>query len=230
MLDVAVDKGAIHNNPLIGRRGLKAPDRPRKPKLPESSTLEAVFTEIESVGGRGVEAAIFCRFLAYTGCRRGEAARVRWNDVDTARGIIRVAGTKTEAAEREVPIIPAAKTLLERIEERRKASATIAIDGEPYVDPASAVLAVKEAQKSLTRACEKVGCPRLTHHDLRDAFATACVEAGVDVPTVAAWLGHADGGALLMKTYAHHRRAHSVTQAAKVLFLPALSDESERAT
>jgi integrase len=58
----------------------------------------------------------------------------------------------------------------------------------------------------------------LTHHDLRDAFATLSIEAGVDVPTVAAWLGHADGGALLMKTYAHHRRAHSLAQAAKVTF------------
>jgi len=55
-------------------------------------------------------------------------------------------------------------------------------------------------------------------HDLRDAFATAAIEAGVDIPTVAAWLGHADGGALLMKVYAHHRRAHSVSQAAKVVF------------
>ena len=59
---------------------------------------------------------------------------------------------------------------------------------------------------------------RLTHHDLRDAFATLAIEAGVDIPTVAAWLGHADGGALLMKVYTHHRRAHSVAQAAKVKF------------
>lgn len=218
MLDVAVEQGTIHNNPLVGKRGLKAPDRPHKPKLPEASTLEAIFAEIERIGGRGVEAAIFCRFLAYTGCRQREAGAIRWRDVDDDRGIIRVAGTKTEAATREVPIIPAARELLNRITERRKQSATIAIDSEPYIDPSSPVLAVKEAQKSLTRACEAVGSPRLTHHDLRDAFATACIEAGVDIPTVAAWLGHADGGALLMKTYAHHRRAHSVTQAAKVTF------------
>ncbi len=35
--------------------------------------------------------------------------------------------------------------------------------------------------------------------------------------SVTAWLGHADGGALLMRVYAHHRRAHSIAQAAKVL-------------
>jgi hypothetical protein len=52
---------------------------------------------------------------------------------------------------------------------------------------------------------------------LHDAFGTSAIEAGVDIPTVAAWLGHADGGALLMRVCAHHRRAHSVARAAKVL-------------
>jgi integrase len=67
-------------------------------------------------------------------------------------------------------------------------------------------------------ACRKLGVEALNHHDLRDAFATAAIEAGVDIPTVAAWLGHADGGALLMRVYAHHRRPHSLAQAAKVQF------------
>ena len=165
-----------------------------------------------------VEIADFCRFLAFTGCRKGEAAGVRWQDVDTVRGIIRVRGTKTEAATREVPLSKSTRELLERILARRQKAAEVAIDGKPYIDPASPVLAVNEAQLSLDRACAKVGSPRLTHHDLRDAFATTCIEAGVDIPTVAAWLGHADGGALLMKTYAHHRRPHSIAQMEKVNF------------
>jgi hypothetical protein len=71
-------------------------------------------------------------------------------------------------------------------------AATVAVDGVPHVDPKGKVLAVGEARKSLARACEELGVERLTHHDLRDAFATAAIEAGVDIPTVAAWLGHAD--------------------------------------
>ena len=51
-----------------------------------------------------------------------------------------------------------------------------------------------------------------------NGHAGGVLAAGVDIPTVAAWLGHADGGALLMRVYAHHRRAHSVSQAAKVVF------------
>ena len=218
MLDDAVDRGAISANPLAGRRGLKAKDKPHKPKLPEQADLMKVFAEIESVGGKGVPAAEFCRFLALTGCRKGEAAAVLWQDVDLARGVIRVAGTKTDAAKREVPLIPPARSLIEHIRARQEKAAMTTRDGKLYIDPTSRVLGVGEAQKGLTRACAAVGVPRLTHHDLRDAFATACIEAGVDIPTVAAWMGHADGGALLMRVYAHHRRAHSIAQASKVTF------------
>lgn len=218
MLDIAVDRGGLHANVLAGRRGIKAPDKPRKPELPEVAKLRELFAEIERVGGRAIEAADFCRFLAFTGCRQNEAASVTWADVDLVRGILRIRGTKTEAAAREVPIIPPARQLLERLHEKRKKSARLAVNGEPFVDPASRVVGVTEAGKSLARACAVVGTPRLTHHDLRDAFATQAIESGVDIPTVAGWLGHADGGALLMRVYAHHRRAHSVAQAAKVSF------------
>ncbi|MBM3852032.1 MAG: hypothetical protein FJ399_02635 [Verrucomicrobia bacterium] len=115
-------------------------------------------------------------------------------------------------------MIPAARALLEKLHAGRQNAASVAVDGVPQVDPKGKFLAVGEARKSLARACEKLGVELLTHHDLRDAFATSAIEAGVDIPTVAAWLGHADGGALLMRVYAHHRRAHSVYQAAKVVF------------
>jgi hypothetical protein len=51
--------------------------------------------------------------------------------------------------------------------------------------------------------------PKLTHHDLRQLFATRCIEAGVDIPTVSRWLGHSDGGAPAMRVYGHIREQHS---------------------
>jgi integrase len=211
LLDIAVEQGQLAGNPLYPR-GLKLQSTPRKPNLPEASKLAEIFADIEHGGGRMSRgSATLCRFLAYTGCRLGEARRVTWADVDFKRGIIRVHGSKTEAADREVPLIPAARALLERLHAARM------IENGLQIDPKARVLAVAEAAKSLTRACQKLGVERLTHHDLRDAFATSAIEAGVDIPTVAAWLGHADGGALLMRVYSHHRRAHSIAQAAKVV-------------
>jgi integrase len=81
---------------------------------------------------------------------------------------------------------------------------------------------VGECQKSLDRAAKKVGADRITHHDLRHFFATRCIESGVDVPTVSRWIGHKDGGALLMKTYGHLRRENSISQAQRVSFAPVM--------
>jgi site-specific recombinase XerD len=56
----------------------------------------------------------------------------------------------------------------------------------------------------------------MTPHGLRHWFATWAMERGVDVRTVAGWLGHKDNGALLLKTYGHLRTAHSLEQAQKL--------------
>jgi integrase len=50
-------------------------------------------------------------------------------------------------------------------------------------------------------------------------FATRCIEAGVDIPTVSRWLGHSDGGALAMRVYGHLRDTHSTEMAQKVHFI-----------
>jgi site-specific recombinase XerD len=54
--------------------------------------------------------------------------------------------------------------------------------------------------------------------DRRHWFATQAISKGIDVPTVAKWLGHKDGGALLMKTYSHLLQEHSQAMAAKLSF------------
>ena len=40
-------------------------------------------------------------------------------------------------------------------------------------------------------------------HALRHLFASTLISRGVSVRTVAEWLGHSDGGALLLRTYSH---------------------------
>ena len=57
---------------------------------------------------------------------------------------------------------------------------------------------------------------RFTHHDLRHYFTTDAIKRGVDIPTIAKWLGHKDGGALLMKTYSHLLQDHSRAMAKKL--------------
>jgi len=89
---------------------------------------------------------------------------------------------------------------------------------EPGETPGGKILRVAMCPESLKSACTKLGIPRLRHHDLRHLFATRCIESGVDIPTVARWLGHKDGGALAMKVYGHLRNQHSQEMAKKVKF------------
>ena len=105
----------------------------------------------------------------------------------------------------DMPMIPEMRAFLERI---KPADATMT----------TPVMEIAECQQTMTRAAEKIGMARITHHDLRHLFATRCIESGVDIPTVSRWLGHKDGGALAMKTYGHLRDEHSTDMAAKVSF------------
>jgi integrase len=78
----------------------------------------------------------------------------------------------------------------------------------------------RSAFVALASACRAVGVPHITHHDLRHLFATTCIEAEVDIPTVSNWLGQADGGALAMNVYGLIRPQHSAEAARKVSFTP----------
>ena len=80
------------------------------------------------------------------------------------------------------------------------------------------ILNSKEAQVTLTNACKAVGAPRLTHHDFRHFFATRCLEEGVEPNIVADWLGHADGGVLVLRIYGHVRPGEAARAASKLNF------------
>ena len=104
------------------------------------------------------------------------------------------------------------RQLLERMRQEREQAA-----------PGDRVLLVKDAQGFITSACRKLKIQRFTTHALRHLFGTACLEAGVDVRTVAGWLGHKDNGALLLKVYSHVRAQHEAEMIRKVRFAPVAS-------
>lgn len=205
---VAIKAGARHGNPAeaIGRCEV----RPKELRLPERPQFQRFVEAIETAGAWcSHDCADFVRLLAFTGCRKNEAANLLWRDVDFDRSRIHLRVTKN-GTPRYVPMIPDGRALLERLRSER-----------PDAGAEDPVLNVREAQKAMDHAAVKVGMSRITHHDLRHLFATQCIESGIDIPTVSRWLGHVDGGALAMKVYGHLRDAHSTEQAQKVSFMPA---------
>ena len=220
VLDVAVDSGHLYANPARNTavtktaKGLfKAARRERTERgTPRLPTREEFAALVESIRKAGVSdcrtAADYVQFIAFCGCRKKEAANVTWKDIDFGRGTVQLRVTKNGEA-RHVPMNPEMRDLLTRLK-----------DASGSTSPDSSVLQVRDAQGFITSACRKLGIPRFTTHALRHLFGTACLEAGVDVRTVASWLGHKDHGALLLKIYSHVRSEHETEMAQKVRLSP----------
>jgi len=206
----------------LGRKDIRKPEPQKKLNFPAEEKIRAVFSQLRTVGNvpdsqpeflayiqaRADESGDLAEFMAYSGARQQEAAKWTWEDERENAIIIR--GTKTEGSrERTVPKIAAMVDLLCRMKARR-AKQCRKLSGRAF--------SISQCREALESACKRAGVERWTHHSLRHLFATKCIESGVDIPTVSRWLGHADGGALAMKTYGHLRQEHSQAQAVKVSF------------
>lgn len=174
----------------------------QKRDLPTIEDFGRIVAEILSqkkAHSKAVAAAV--RFLASTGMRISEAQAVRWGDITESAIVIRTA--KNDEF-RRIPLTASARAVLDELRPVRPSG---------NADP---VLPVKSPRIALEGACKRIGLGHLRVHDLRHIFATRCIEAGVDIPTIAHWLGHKDGGVLAAKTYGHVIEKHSDKQILKV--------------
>ena len=153
---------------------------------------------------RTVDAANMVELICYTGMRQHEAAQLRWDECDLDRGVIKITGGERGTKNRRprfIPINAACRELLGQIPRFR-----------------NRVLDTGDCRMSVGRACEALGLPHFGHHSFRHFFATDAIESGVNVRTLAQWLGHLDGGQLLLKTYAHVWPQQEAEAAAKMQF------------
>jgi len=188
-------KAALPAAAKFKRRRVTLKDRPLLSQLEFSRLLEELDQRPKSHAG------LVVRFLAHTGLRINEARQLRWSDVQEKYFYCPGKITKS-GRPRAVPFVNGIDDVLKRLRSvtgRRKR-----------------ILPHAEVKRSLHTACRLAKVHRLSHHDFRHLFATRCVQSGVDIPTLARWLGHQDGGALLSKTYFHLVDEHSRRMAARV--------------
>lgn len=210
VLDTAAEldgRGPAWRNPAKAVKNLGV--QPRHLVLPTSSEFQRLLAWIDSHGEVAFEAACFIRLLSLCGLRISEAQSVHWGDFDFVTGELLVHGAKarkssSSASLRRVPLIPEAEIWFRRAAEGKV--------------PDNLVLSICDIRYWLRRATQDLHLRRWTHHDFRHLFATRCIESGVDIPTVARWLGHKDGGALAMRVYGHLRNEHSLQAAKRVSF------------
>ena len=113
-------------------------------------------------------------FYLLSGVRCQEALTLLWDDVDRERGRIFIRGTKTERAERYIPLFP---QLVEVLGAMPRTGERVF----PYT--------YRAVQCGFYRIRRQSGL-HFRIHDLRHTFATRCLESGIATKTVSKWLGH----------------------------------------
>lgn len=198
----AVESHAIRQDPAAHIQRVHVPRTKLQLLTPESFAL--LVADMRGQGNR--DAADWVEFATFTGMRPAEANAVKWSDIDRAGGVVHVhggtEGTKNRKS-RTVPIVPRLAELLSVMEPRRRSG---------YV------LSVKSPRGALLSSCDRLGLAVPRRYDFRHMFATRCNESGVDIPSISRWLGHQDGGALVMRTYIQGGLEHDHRAAAKVRF------------
>ena len=202
VLEVGVEYGYVRRNPARGRRRLLRVSRPRRTYLDRAEHIEALLDAAGALDGAG-RAAPWRRpllaTLTFAGLRIGEVLDLRWRDVDLAGGRLRVRGTKTDAADRTVELLPALRDELavyaaghrsREPEGRVFASGRGGRISESNVRSRGLAPAVEKANARLSQGGAEALPDGLTPHSLRRTFASILVALGRDPAVVMRQMGH----------------------------------------
>ena len=177
-----IEKGLIEKNPALGVK-----------KLNELSRLKTLSdSDIEKLiaGATNKLTRNIMTFLIYTGCRKGEALNLKWDDVDMQNDVIAIKGTKTKY-DRYIPISKPLKELLGGIEKYQDCLYVFNKNGAKLGD----------FKKSFHTACKNAGFKDMHIHDLRHVFASKMVKDGVSLYITGELLGHRT--TQMTKRYSH---------------------------
>jgi integrase len=213
ILKTAIDDGYLRELPRM--KMLDEPPPPKRKLVTPAQfgrLIEAARTACEK---NGEQLADYLRFLAFSGAREQEALRIKWADVDLEheRVTIGADGFSKNREVRTVEFNSQLEALLHEMRARRAPDCSWLFPS-PQRGPRDEH--AKSFRESLKIARESARLDWIGFHDLRHYFCSVCVMAGVDFMTIAAWLGHKDGGILVGKVYGHLLDEHR-SKAAKLV-------------
>lgn len=192
------------------------------PKGKPSKRHETLTTLQQMLFTRALEAdnhfTPFIFFMLYTGLRVGEAAALRWKDIDFKKREVHVRQTvssaggkdyfdsaKTSSSIRTVPLFPKAVELLQR---QRDLDKVVKLDGLVFHYKSGRAYERNGVNYYLERISRKIisqgntDFPILSSHCLRHTFATRAIENGMPPQTLKEILGHSNLSTT-MDIYAH---------------------------
>jgi integrase len=163
----------------------------------EDLTPEQLKKLLEAIdNSTDIEAANIMRLALYTGMRRGEMFKLKWNDIDFQRGFIAIKNPKGGVSQK-IPMNEQAREVLKNHPRTEgKENVFLRPDGEPFTDIRRRVNPIKEA----------AGIPAdfRALHGLRHTYASMLASSGqVDIYTLQKLLTHKSP--VMTQRYAHLR-------------------------
>jgi integrase len=175
--DAGVRYGYMTRNPakLAGANPMPAP---RAVRVYTPAELKSIADELDRRGAAAVT------FAAATGLRPAEWASIERRDVDRARRVLTVRGTKTQRSRREVPLTSAALEALDSLPARIDSGYVFGgPKGGPFDLP-------NFRRREWGPAIESAGIARPARvYDLRSTFASNALAAGITVYELARIMG-----------------------------------------
>jgi len=162
----------------------------------EDLTLEQLTALLDAIDqDPNIQAANFMRMALFTGMRRGELFKLKWDDVNFERGFIHIRQPKG-GQDQKIPLNQAAQELLARHPRT----------GSAYVFPGREGAQRTDINKQVSRIKEAAGLPKdfRALHGLRHVYASMLASSGkVDLYTLQKLLTHKS--AAMTQRYAHLR-------------------------
>ena len=189
-------------------------------RVPEAEELVQIVADVRVHSTRqwAQHSANWILFVGCTGLRASEANQLCWKDVDWGNAILHLPSRLkgNNKYDPHINLTPPALQALRKIQaeghtrRRDDTGRWKRVRASPdQLRESDRILAVASPRKALAEACQRLGLPRLTLHGLRHFFASQCARQGWDWATLAAGLGHRDGGILAAKKYSHLVASHA---------------------
>jgi len=137
-------------------------------------------------------------FTVYTGQRKSEIAKLKWQDIDFKKNTVNLTDSKT--GKRPFYLNQKALDILKKVPR---------IDNNPYIFCGKInCMPISRINRLWNKIRKNLGLKNVRIHDLRHSFASFAVEKGMDLYTLSKLLGHKSIKST--ERYAHLRREHLV--------------------
>lgn len=155
----------------------------------------------------------FFWFLYLSGCRRGEAVAIGWQDIDSIKGIVKIRKSvtnKTDTGNYEITTpknfssnreIHLPQFIFEMFSEYRDWQQEH-YENQTFVFCGDRPLPFTSIERELAKGCYKSGVNKIRLHDFRHSCASLLLSSGNSIVSVSKHLGHATISQTL-DTYAH---------------------------